>query len=317
MMNRTQQILSVILVVQIALSAFVLWPRAATGGIEPLFPGLEAEGIATMTITDDQGKTIELRQVTGTWILPEAEDYPADAGRITPVLDKIAGLDTRRLVTRTDASHKRLQVGASDFLRRVDLETADGIRHTLYLGSSPSYGTSHVRVDGRDETYLASDLSQWDLNALPTSWVDVTYFNVPQDEITQVTLENASGTVVFTKDAQDNWTLADLVVPEQLDTAETSSTISRMTSVTLQRPLGRTKLDAYGIDDPNAVVTLKKDGEIITLLVGAQDPEDDSYVVKVSTSPYYVRVSDYSAKPMVENSRADFLQPPPTPTPAS
>jgi hypothetical protein len=317
MMNRTQQILAAVLVVQIVLSAIVLWPRAATGGIESLFPDLEAESIVAMTITDDQGKAIELRQVMGEWVLPEADDYAAKADNITSVVDKIAGLTTQRLVTRTDASHKRLQVAANDFLRRVDLETGDGAEHTLYLGSSPSYGTSHVRVDGRDETYLTNDLTQWDLNATPSSWVDVAYFSVPQDEISQVTLENANGTFEFTKDDQGNWTLADLVVPEQLDTAEISSLISRVTSVTMLRPLGKEELAEYGMDDPSAVVTLKKDGETITLLVGAQDPADSSYVVKVSTSPYYVRVGDYNARALVENTRADFLQPPPTPTPES
>lgn len=317
MMSRIQQILAVVLVVQIALSVFVLWPRAATSGIEPLFPDLEAESIVALTITDDQGKAIELRKATGEWVLPEADDYPVKADRITPLLDKVVQLDTRRLVTRTAASHKRLQVAASDFLRRIDLETAEGAKHTFYLGSSPSYGTSHIRVDGKDETYLASDLSPWDLNAMPSSWVDITYFSVPQDEVTRVTLKNANGTVEFVKDDQGNWTLADLVVPEQLDVAQINGLISRVTSVTMLKPLGKEKLAEYGMDDPNAVVTLEKDDETITLLVGAHDPDDSSYVVKVSTSPYYVRVSEYSGQSLVENSRDDFLQPPPTPTPAS
>ena len=317
MMSRTQQVLAALLAVQIVLSAILLWPRAATGGIEPLFPGLEAEAIVAMTLTDNQGNTIQLRRVTGEWVLPEADDYPGKADRITPVLDKIVGLNSQRLVTRTESSHKRLQVAENDFLRRVELETADGGKHAFYVGSSPSYGASHVRVDGRDETYLTNALSQWDLNATPSSWADTTYFSVAQDEITHVTLENANGTFGFTKDDAGNWTLDGLVVGEQLDVAEINTVVSRVTSVTMLRPLGKDKLAEYGLDDPSAVVTVKKDGETIALSVGSKDLADNSYAVKASTSPYYVRVGEYSVSSLVENARDDFLQPPPTPTPAT
>jgi len=316
MMNRTQQILLVVLVAQIVLSAVVLWPRAATGGVGPLFPGLQSEDIVALTITDDKGETLELRQVTGEWILPEAGDYPAQAEDITSLLEKIGALTTQRLVTRTDASHKRLKVAADDFLRRVELEAGDDVVRTFYLGSSPSYGTSHIRVDGQAETYLANDLSQWDLNAGPSSWVDITYLNVPQDEVSRVVVENANGTVEFVKDDQGNWALGDLVVPEQLDVTAINTTVSRATSVTMLRPLGREELPSYGLDNPSAVVTLHKEDETITVLVGAHDAEDNSYVVKASTLPYYVAVGSYSVQPLVENARQDYLQIPPTPTPA-
>jgi hypothetical protein len=49
--------------------------------------------------------------------------------------------------------------------------------------------------------------------------------------------------------------------------------------------------------------------------VGAQDPEDLSYVVISSESPYYVRVSEYTVKDFVENAREGFLVVPPTATP--
>ncbi len=315
-MNRTQQILLVALVAQIVLSAVVLWPRAATGGVGPLFPGLQPEGIVALTITDDQGETLQLRQVTGEWILPEAGDYPAQTEDITSLLEKIEALTTQRLVTRTEASHKRLKVAADDFLRRVELEAGDGVVRTFYLGSSPSYGTSHIRVDGQAETYLANDLSQWDLNAGPSSWVDITYLNVSQDEVSRVVVENAKGRVEFVKDDQGNWTLADLVVPEQLDVTTINTTVSRATSVTMLRPLGKEELPGYGMESPSAVVTLHKEGETITVLVGAHDAEDNSYVIKASTSPYYVAVGSYSVQPLVDNARQDYLQIPPTPTPA-
>ena len=315
-MNRLQQILAGVLVVQVVLAAVLLWPRATTGGVEAMLVGVEVDDVVALVIADAQGNEIELRKVTGTWVLPQADDYPAKAETVQSVIEKMLAVDTQRLVTRTAASHTRLQVAADDFTRRVELETADSDRQTLYLGSSPSYGATHVRLEGRDETYLTNSITQYDLGATPSSWVDTLYVQVPQEEVVSARLENVHGTVGFTKDEQGNWTLADLQVGEQLDVAEINSVVNRATSLTMLEPLGREELPEYGMDSPSAVLTLQKEAEQIRLVVGAQDPSDSSYTVKASTSPYYVRVSEYTVQAMVEDTREDFLQPPPTPTPA-
>ncbi len=314
-LNRTQLILAIVLVVQVALSVFVFWPRGgAAGGSEAMWPGLADAEVVAMTITDAEANSITLRKVTGEWVLPSADDYPVNAERIDPLLETIAALTTGRLVTRTEASHKRLQVAANDFLRRVELETADGAVYTLYIGSSPSYGASHVRVEGKDETYLASDISQWDFGVNPVPWVNSTYFSLSQDDVKQVVLTNAQGTFTFDRGEDGTWILAGLAGEEELNTAEVSSVISKVTQVTMARPLGRQNLPEYGMSSPLAVITLHKEAETITMSVGAEDPADNTYVVNVSTSPYYVRVSDYNVQPLVEDARSDFITPPATPT---
>jgi len=315
-MNRNQQILAVVLAIQIILGIIVFWPKP--GGMddgESFFPGMQATDIVAVTITDNQGKAIRMRQLAGDWVLPEAGDYPAEADKITPVLDKIVGLNTQRLVTRTDASHERLQVAVDDFMRRVDLETADGARHALYVGSSPQYGAHHVRVGGRDETYLTDDLTAWELNVTATSWVDSTYLNIEKDRLTHVIVENVNGTFGFTREDGGDWVLDGLAEGEQLSAERVSSVVNKASSVMLTTPLGQQELAEYGLDNPQAIVTLVTADQTFSLLIGAQDPDDKSYVVHASTSPYYVSVSEYNAQPLVENTRSDFLEPEATPTP--
>jgi len=315
MMKRHNQILAGILVVQIILSVFVFWPgSAATGASEPLFLELEASDIVALTITDADDNSIQLK-VSGDWVLPDADDYPAQADKITPLLEKIVGLTTGRLVTRTDASHKRLQVSPDDFVHRIDFETADGTKRTLYLGSSPKYGSTHFRVEGQSETYLTSELSTWEAKAEAASWVDTAYLSVPQDDITKLTLENANGTFTFTKDDEGTWTMSGLAVDETLDEAKVTSLIGQAASVNMIEPLGKEEQAAYGMDEPNAVVTVETGDKTITLRVGAKEPDANRYVVISSESPYYVRVYEYSVKDFVEKTRDDFLQLPPTPTP--
>ena len=316
-MKRHHQILAGILAAQVLLSMVVFWPRAAATGGALVFPDLEAGGIVALTITDADGNSVGLAKGEQGWVLPDADDYPADAAKITPVLEKIVGLTTSRLVTRTAASHRRLQVAADDFVRRIDFETVDGARHTLYLGSSPQYGASHFRVEGQAETYLTGDFSTWETAAEASSWIDTSYVRLDETQIKEVTLENADGTFTFSKEGDDTWTMAGLAPDETLDQVEVSDVVQKVASLSMLRPLGKEELPEYGMAEPKAVVTLETADESVTLRVGAQDPEDESYVVISSESDYYVRVSRYSVQDLVEKTREGFLEQPATPTPGA
>lgn len=138
--------------------------------------------------------------------------------------------------------------------------------------------------------------------------------------IVALTLENGNGRFEFEKDDAGTWTMRDLAADETLNQNNVKSLASRVSSLRMLRPLGKTEQDEYSLKEPHAVVTVEtRDDEgntkSYTLRVGAKDDEDNSYVVISSESPYYVRVSDYTVKDFVEKARDDFLELPPTPTP--
>jgi hypothetical protein len=296
------------------------WPRSASvAGGESLLAGLEAEQITQLTISDETGNQVKLAKEMGSWVLPEADDYPCTANKVPEFLEKIVALKTNRLVTQTPASHKRLKVADDAFERRIELELADGTTHWLYLGTSPSYGAAHVRAASQDEVYLAS-LSASDAGVDASNWVDTLYFSVTQDQIVALMLENANGRFEFEKDEAGTWTMKDLAADETLSENNVESLASRVSSVRMLRPLGKTERDDYSLKEPNAVVTVEtRDDEgntkTYTIRVGAKSDEDSSYVVISSESPYHVRVSEYTVRDFVEKARDGFLELPPTPTP--
>lgn len=308
-MKRHNIILAVILAVQIGLSVVVFIPRsggAAAG--EPAFPGVEAEGIISLLVEDDSGSSVALAKVDDAWVLSEADDYPASADKVPPLLEKLAGLSTGRVVARTATSHVQLEVAEDVFQRRVTFEAGDGVTHTVYLGSSPQYGSTHFRLAGEDEVYLSADFSSWEFGSSPSTWIDTAYHRVERDDLVRVTLENAQGTFVFVKDDAGEWTLEDLAPGELLAAEAVTLVISRAATVTMIGPLGLEEDAAYGMDDPSAVVMAETTEGSFTLTVGAQDEEDESYVFKSSESDYYVSVAGYNAQPLVERGREDFLQ---------
>lgn len=314
-MKRHNQILSAALVLQIILAAFILWPRSAAsvGESRPLLGDLGVSDVASLTIQDGDGNSIRLSNLEGQWVLPDADDFPCQQDKITELLDKLGAVTSGRLVTSTEASHKRLKVAEDDFERKIELLSHDGSSQVLYIGSSPRFGSAHVRVEGQPETYLTIELSAQDASATPAPWVDTSYLRVPKEDIEALTLQNAQGEWTFEQDADGNWTMAGLEDDEELASSNVTTLVNKATSVTLVQPLGRQEQGAYGMGQASAVVRIQTKEKEITLQVGAKDSADDGYVVKSSESPYYVKVAEFSVKDLVEKSRQDLLQPTPTP----
>jgi hypothetical protein len=327
-MNRRNQILAGILVVQLALATFVLWPRSSASGgeVKSLFSGVTADQIVALTVSDATGKSVALAKEGDNWVLPNVDNYPTQADKVSSLATKIAGLKADRLVAQTSASYKRLKVATDDYERLIEFRLADGTSHKLYLGTSPSYGAIHVRADDQNGVYLASDLSVTDAGVSATSWVNSDYVSVPVEQVTAVTLENANGRFEFVKEG-DTWTMKDLAPGETLDQSKVTGLVGKARYVTMLRPLGKTADPSYGLDAPNAVVTVQTHSDdasgdnagdrTYTLTVGSKDATDNSYVVKSSDSDYYVRVTEYTARDLVEQNHESFLQVPPTATPAA
>lgn len=321
-MNKLQRILIVILGLQLALGVFVFWPRpVASGAGQALLGELKVEDITGLTITDDQGVSTRLVKSGDGWNAPDAGGYPADASKITPVLDKLIAIKSGKPIAQTPASQAQLQVADAKFLRKVEVLKAGGAAQTVYLGSSGGSQAVHVRLGGQNEVYLASGLATWEVDANLLSWIDPVYLTVTAADITGFTLKNQQGEFSLTKDGQGAWQLAGLGSGETLDANKATTLVNSVTSLRMTQPLGKTEDAAWGLGQPSATVTMQvKSGDqakTITLTVGAKDAADNSYVVKSSESEYYARVAEFSVKELVSRDRASFLPATPPPAPAA
>ncbi len=284
----------------------------------PLLGGLKASDITGMTITDDQGVSTRLVRQGDGWIAPDAANYPADAAKISPALEKLVAMKAGQPVATTAASHAQLQVADNKFLRKVDLAKADGSTVTLYLGSAAGGGQSvHTRLGGKNEVYLTQGPATWETNADLLSWINPVYLSVNAADVTTLRLKNKNGEFTLTKDAQGQWQLAGLAGGETLDANKAAGLVNAATSIRMTAPLGKTEDPAWGLQQPSAVITLQvKTGDQVkpvTLTIGSLDENAKSYVVKSSESDYFVRVGDFSVQDLVSADKAAFLTATPAP----
>jgi hypothetical protein len=320
-MNRTQQILVGVLVVQIVLAVALFWPRSAptSAGGAPLL-GLKAEDITSLTLRDSQGDNVKLAKSGAQWVLPAAGDYPADATKIVQAIAELVEMKADRLVVETPAAHKRLQVADDSFARRIDVETSSGTK-TVYLGTSGGVGSTYVRLEGQNQVYLVSGLDDWQLAADAQSWTNPVYFTVPQSDVVGMTLSNANGRFAFAKGSDGKWGLEGMTPGETVNPESVQGLLSTASYVTLAQPLGKTEDPAFGLSQPSAIVTLVTKAEsgekTYTLTVGSRDSNDKTYVIKSSESPYFVRVTETAVKDLVEKKREGFLALLPTAAPTT
>ncbi|MCB8943549.1 MAG: DUF4340 domain-containing protein [Ardenticatenaceae bacterium] len=315
-MNKLQKILSGFVLVQLALVVAVFWPRGAGAVSEagPLLTNIGADDIQRMTIADDTGASIELVRQGEGWVLPSADDFPANGERVAEILGKMAGIQNGRLIAQTEASHKRLQVADDAFLRRVSLTRSDGTVETLFVGSSPNAQGTHVRRSGEDETYLTGSIQSWELNPLLSSWIDTSYMALTTGDVQRVVVENGNGRLEFARVSDTEWELAGLNAADVFNQTAFTTLLNRLANLRMTTPLGKVAEAGYGLNAPQATVTIMTNDDTVTLTVGAKNDETDTYTAKYSGSDYYVTISSFSLEQLTTATLDDFVQ---QPTPAA
>lgn len=254
--RRGNLLLAVLAVIQVGLLVWVMTtvasPRTAPPG--PLLTA-DLSDVTGVTITDTDGSSLALSKVDGDWVLPDADDYPADGTRVQTLLDKLSGLQRNGLVATNASSYARLKVADDTFVRKVALDFGKGDTKTILIGSSPNYGSTHVRLDGDPGVYLERDLRDTDARADANAWIVQTATNIDTDDVTELELRNANGTFEFHKEGAD-WVMDGLAAGETLSPNNVTLMVNRLSSLRVHAPVGKEVKPEYGFDDPAAVITL-------------------------------------------------------------
>ena len=309
-MSKLNQILIVVLVIQIGLGVFTLWPQsAATAAGEPLLNDFSADEVVELVISDGDDNRIALAKAGEAWVLPEAGDFPADGEKINPFLEKLGEVESGRLVTQTEGSHTRLEVATADFNRRLDITRQGGQQDTLYVGSSAGASATHVRLNDQSEVYLTGAVTSFEANATASGWIDAQYFTIPQSTTTTITLKNENGTFKFERVGEE-WTLDDVAEGEIVSQSGVSTLLTQSHAVRMVEPVGVVAEAGAIFDTPLASITIEAADQTYRLQLAALENEEDGYYFVASSSPYYVRLDKFTGDNFVTKTRADFLEMP-------
>ncbi len=345
MLSRGNFLLLAVLLVQLVLLALSV--ATSSGGqarlIESILSDMSAAEIDRLSFSDDQGNEVTVARSENGWALPDADDFPVDGDKVEGLLEKIANLDTRRLVATNPANFTRLQVSDEEFRRKVQLEREDASAE-LILGGSGGADTVYVRRAGEDDVYLGVGLNSWELSTQISNWVDAGYVSVAQDDVMEIVVDNNEGKFTFVRDG-DSLNYAGLGEDEVLEDTKLPIILRNAATIRLLAPLGLAALDEYELAEPRVRVQVRyrklvevdepaeaEDAgesnesaeeqseneaevaepayteEVYTLTFGVE--LEDGVVLKSSDAEYYVLVRDTVFNAFNDIKRADLVRAP-------
>ncbi len=216
---------------------------------------------------------------------------PADGGKVSELLDKLADLEAPWPVATSDDGAERFEVTDDNHQRRLVIEDADGPMADLLLGTSPGYRRVHARLSGDSEVY-SIDFSNYEAPTDVGQWLDKALL-AAKGEVSSVVL-------------QDAWHLARQDGEWQVDGAPADGTaaedlVRRFTSL---RVLGISEGaddldgDADAVGEPAGVfVVTDEDGDHRLTLF--HEAEEDDYGMTSDRVAGRFEVATYIAEQML------------------
>jgi hypothetical protein len=261
--DRTQRLLAIVLAAQIALLGilrFAFSPSQAAAKEQPLLPALASMTPAKLEIDDGTGASVAFERAGGAWTLENPKGYPTAAGKVEKVIEDVEHVSAGRPVVTNRGHHAALKVADDQFERRIRIwEKPDGKPSAeLYVGSSPRFQVSHVRVGGKDPVYEASGLNSYDLSAEPAQWVDRNLITASADAVSGLAIRNAKGSFELEK-AGGAWSVRAPAarVRARLDAQKVTDLVRTLCGMSLDAPAGVVDEKAQGLADPAATITLR------------------------------------------------------------
>lgn len=298
-----------------------------------VFPGLEADKVEKVEIWGAPQKgdgppqnKVLLSRVNGKWGLGDADDYPADGKKIDELLANVAKLVSRTTVLEKATYHDKLEVSEAKYQRRVTL-TVGGKELRFYVGTSPSFKTVHLRIDGKDEVYLVNDLSTGDLGDRAYTWVDRTFLKFGAPELWSVKLKNTAGELNFERNpVNGEWAV--LGMDEPAAKTQVDDLIRKAGTVNLEAPVGKADKPEYGLSTPKASLELVTGTStiagapppkttVVTWAIGNKLEKENQYYAKASTSDYVVRVAGWAVDPLLTKAKKDLVEKKPDAAPSA
>lgn len=215
-MKKAIALLSILLLGQVALTAYVYSPHDRTSG-NPDLLSFDKGQVDTVSIEDDDKHQVTLKRRDGHWRVADADNFPADESAVTHLLARLDKLKAGWPVATTAESSEHFKVSDQTFVRRLTLRHGDRTLARLYLGNSPGIRKIYARADGHNDIHSIR-FNAFDANARVDDWIDKHPLKIEESRIEAIDLPKFK-----LQRGDKGLTLADLKDGEQMNGDETAA----------------------------------------------------------------------------------------------
>jgi hypothetical protein len=270
--------LLVLVVVLAGLGAYIYFveskkPQGAEANLGPKIFSIKSEAIGAITLKAAGGDRTTLKKAGGSWQIVAPVTVAADEAEMSGVLTNIATVDNMRTV---DENPKDLaQFGLAPPRIEVSFKSVDGKQSgQLLIGDkTATLGDLYAKLPGEKKVFLISGSFEPTFNRSTFDLRQKTVLAFERDKVEHVDVQTPSGETALAREGGE-WKIArPIAAPADYGTVEGMIgrlQTAQMKSITAQEP---TDLKSYGLDKPDATVTVGMGSSRATLMLGAKaDP---------------------------------------------
>jgi len=285
---------------------FVTWKQpeggadAAAKKQEKIFAGLDSSKIEEVKVTSAAGDATTVKKEAGGWQVVQPVAAKADESELGSLTSALASTEVTRVVDENPTNLN--DYGLSNPRIEVDFKAAgDKDYRKLMIGSkTPTGGDLYARRNDEKKVLLIPAFQESTLNRTTFDLRDKGLLKFDREKVDGIDVSAGGKTIAIAKDGGD-WKLTK-PVQTKADFGSVEGLVGRLQTAQMKSiaadEASPADLKKYGLDKPEATVTLDIGSSRATLLVGG----------KASDNTVYARDASKPAVVTVESSLLDDLK---------
>ena len=279
----------VLLVVALGLGAYIYFVerhRPAASETEPnetLFT-FDAEDVAELHVTAENGAVTELQRADGSWQVVAPVETAGDDNAASSIASTLASLEIRRVVEEGPADLEPFGLDEPALDVGFTLTESDTKQHLLIGDQTPTGTDRYAKLAAQDRVFLIAGYLDTTFDKTTFDLRDKTILEFKRDDLDGLEITNAGQTLRFTKDG-DDWLVSEpWNVPADFSTVE--GLIGSLSFGTMQAVEAESAedLEPFGLADPTLTVAVTAGSATATLLVGHEAQDGTRYARDESRS---------------------------------
>jgi hypothetical protein len=300
-------------IVLVGLGAYIYFVTAKKSGgdtgpkKEKVFATVEPDKIEELKIKSESGDVTSLKKVSGTWQIVAPVSAPAAESEIIGLTSALGQMEIVRVIDENPTDLK--DYGLANPRIEVEFKSGEGkpSGRILVGDKTPTGASLYAKRNDEKRVFLIADFQDSSLNKSTFNLRDKTLIKIARDKVDGVEVDVSGKPIQFAKDGSD-WKItkpiaarADFSSVEglvgKIETAQMKSIVTEQASPA--------DLKTYGLDKPDATITINEGSARAVVEVGGKAAEDAVYARDASKGSVVVTL-DKSVADDLKKSADDY-----------
>jgi len=280
----------ILLIVALGLGAYIYFveskrePAESAANKKPSVFTVDPDKVEEIQVKSASGETTTLKKTGAKWQITSPETLDADETEVTGLLSTLKGLEIQRTIDEKPATVN--QYGLDPVRIGIGFRAAgDTAMHKLELGSkTPTGGDLYARVEGQPKVFLISSYVEDSLNKTTFAFREKNVLKFARDDVDNISLETTAGTPVALTRKGSDWRLSK-PIDAKADFGTVDNIVGQLYQARMKSivaPDGTKDLKKFGLEKPDATVTLGAGSTRATLAIGTKHDDTSLYARDLS-----------------------------------